>query len=62
MQFYNVKKREKVEIPNDQLKKKIYESKGRKRYAVRAVDDDGTNLTRFVNEKTYNELDVSAED
>ncbi len=62
MQFYNVKKREKVEIPEDQLKKKVYDSKGRKRYAVRAVDDDGTNLTRFVSKDDYDELDVPVED
>lgn len=61
MQFYNVKKREKVEIPDDQMKKTVYESRGRKRYAVRAVDDDGTNLTRFVNKETYDELDVPEE-
>ncbi len=62
MQFYNVKKRGKVDILEDQLKKKVYDSKGRKRYAVRAVDDDGTNLTRFVSKDDYDALDVPEED
>jgi len=42
MQFYNVKKREKVEVSDDQVKKTTYNVKGGQvRYAVRAVDDDG---------------------
>ena len=62
MQFYNVKKREKVEISDDQLKKTVYTGKsGQKRYAVRAVDDDGTNLTRFVSKDDYDALDAPEE-
>lgn len=62
MQFYNVKKREKVEISEYQLKKVIYKGKGGQvRYAARAVDNDGTNLTRFVSKDGYDALDVPEE-
>lgn len=62
MQFYNVKKRESVEIPDDQVKKTTYAGRGGQvRYAVRAVDDDGTNLTKFVSKETYDSLDVPSE-
>lgn len=60
IKFYNVKKRESVEIAEKDCKKVVYERKTSKgtqeRYAVRAQDDDGTNLTKFVNKATYDEL------
>ncbi|RJO61939.1 hypothetical protein C4544_01515 [candidate division WS5 bacterium] len=62
MQFYNVKKREKVEVDEEKLKKTTYKGKGGQvRYAVRAVDDDGTNLTRFVSKDDWDGLDVPEE-
>lgn len=62
MQFYNVKKREKVEVGEEKLKKTTYQGKGGQvRYAVRAVDDDGTNLTRFVSKDDWDALDVPEE-
>ena len=58
--FYNVKKRESVEIDEKDCKKVVYKretSKGtQERYAIRAQDDDGTNLTKFVNKETYDKL------
>ena len=60
MQFYNVKKRAKVEVAEAKCTKVVYErktSKGiQKRYAVRAKDDDGTNLTKFVAKDAYDKL------
>lgn len=56
--FYNVKKRAKVEIADTDVKKKRYPGRGGERYAIRAVDDDGTNLTKFVSKETYDSLDV----
>ena len=60
MKFYNVKKRKKVEVPDSQCRKVVYKrrtSKGtQERYAVRAKDNDGTNLTKFVNKATFNKL------
>ena len=65
MKFYNVKKRESVEIAESSCKKKIYTretSKGtQERYAVRAVDDDGTNLTKFLKKADYDKLNCPAE-
>ena len=64
IKFYNVKKRESVEIEESDCKKVVYEretAKGvQKRYAVRAQDDDGTNLTKFVNKETYDNLSCPA--
>lgn len=65
MKFYNVKKRESVEIAEADCKKVVYKRKTSKgvqeRYAVRAKDDDGTNLTKFVNKATYDKLTCPAE-
>lgn len=62
MQFYNVKKRQNVEIPDDKVRKTVY-GKGtdRERYAARATDDDGTNLTKFVSKDTFDNLDAPEE-
>ena len=64
IKFYNVKKRESVEIEEADCKKVIYTretSKGtQERYAVRAQDDDGTNLTKFVSKENYDKLTCPA--
>ncbi|HBM16961.1 MAG TPA: hypothetical protein DD381_11540 [Lentisphaeria bacterium] len=55
--FYNVKKRESVTIDEGKCTKVIYSKtvagKVQERYAVRAKDDDGTNLTRFMSKKDF---------
>jgi len=55
--FYNVKKRESVTIDEGKCTKVIYKKKvagkTQERYAVRAKDDDGTNLTRFMSKKDF---------
>ena len=65
MKFYNVKKRESVEIPESACKKVVYKretSKGvQERYAVRAKDDDGTNLTKFLKKADFDKLSCPAE-
>ncbi|HJO94586.1 MAG TPA: hypothetical protein QF753_14400 [Victivallales bacterium] len=57
VKFYNVKKRESVNICESQCHKVVYRketSKGvQERYALRAKDDDGTNLTKFINKQTF---------
>lgn len=60
IQFYDVKARAKVDVPVSDVKRKKYvrETKNgstQVRYAVRA-NYNGTNLTKFVSEATYNEL------
>lgn len=62
MEFYNVKKREKVQVADTEVKKTTYEGKGGSvRYAVRAVDDDGTTLTKFISKDVFDSLDVPEE-
>tara|TARA_A100001015_G_scaffold55666_1_gene61157 strand:+ start:1483 stop:1671 length:189 start_codon:yes stop_codon:yes gene_type:complete len=60
IEFYNVKKREKVQIDESAIQKVEYEretSKGKQiRYALKAKDDDGTNLTKFCSKETYDQL------
>ncbi|GIW60866.1 MAG: hypothetical protein KatS3mg087_1932 [Patescibacteria group bacterium] len=65
MQFYNVKTRSFVDVPDSKLKKKQYVRKTSKgdqiRFAVRATLDDGTSLTKFVNKEVYENLNVPVE-
>jgi hypothetical protein len=65
VKFYNVKKRESVEIPENQCKKKIYKkTKGggpKESYALRAVDNDGTNLTKFIKKADFDALNIPQE-
>jgi hypothetical protein len=60
IKFYNVKKRASVEVDEGNCYKVVYKketSKGvQERYAVRAKDDDGTNLTKFINKETFGTL------
>ena len=53
MKFYNVKKRQSVFVPDAKCTKVSYESNGRTVYAMKAVDDDGTHLTIFVNKAAW---------
>jgi hypothetical protein len=65
VEFYNVKTRQKVSIPEGQIKKVIYRDKdnpnARPRYALRA-QQDGTNLTKFVNQETFESMPGAAEE
>jgi hypothetical protein len=65
MKFYNVKKRASVEIPESGCKKVVYKretSKGvQERYAVRAKDDDGTSLTKFLKKADFDKLSCPVE-
>lgn len=60
MKFYNVKKRKSVEVKEADCCKVIYKRKTSKgvqeRYAVRAQDNDGTNLTKFIDKATFEKL------
>ena len=66
MEFYSVKHRRKVEVPNSEIKKKVFEVKGKggnmmTRYAVVAstvVDGSKVNLTKFVSKDAYDALSV----
>ena len=61
IEFYNVRKKEKVQISEDQVEKKEYKrtlksGKESTRYAFSAVDDDGTKLTKFCSKADYDSL------
>ena len=62
IEFYNVKKRKKVQINESEIKKVEYKRETTKgvqvRYAFRAQDDDGTNLTKFVSKADYDKVDA----
>ena len=63
IKFYNVKKRESVEIEESECYKVIYkkstkDGKIQERYAIRGVDE-GTNLTKFINKDTFDKLKCS---
>ena len=61
IEFYNVKKRKKVKIDEKSVQKIKYLRKTTKgeeqvRYAVKAVDDDKTNLTKFLSKADWEKL------
>jgi hypothetical protein len=63
IEFYNVKKRKKVKIEESNVTKVTYERKTSSgdvqiRYAVKAVDDDGTNLTKFCSKANWDAIDA----
>lgn len=61
IEFYNVKKKEKVLIPEEKVSKKTYEkiTKAGKlsiRYSLKSVDDDGTKLTKFCTKADFDSV------
>tara|TARA_A100001015_G_scaffold265422_1_gene313772 strand:- start:651 stop:839 length:189 start_codon:yes stop_codon:yes gene_type:complete len=60
IEFYNVKKRAKVQIDESKIEKVEYKRETTKgtqiRYAFKAQDDDGTNLTKFCSKADYDKL------
>lgn len=58
MEFYNVKTKQTVTIPESGLKKRtLVHKNGRQTYAVTA-EDNGTKLVRFVSKQQYDSLQV----
>jgi hypothetical protein len=65
IEFYDVKLREKVQIPESEVKKTTYERPGKDgkinvRYAFRAVNN-GTKLTKFASKEDWDALDAPIE-
>lgn len=64
MEFYSVKHRRKVDVPNSDITKQVIERETKsggtqKRYMLQAltnVEGDQVKLTKFVNEATYNSV------
>ncbi len=62
MDFYDVKTRKKVSIPDADLKKVKYTQKnGQVRYALRAYTKDGRKLTKFCSKETWDKMKVPEE-
>jgi hypothetical protein len=64
-EFYDVKLREKVSIPDSEVRKTTYERPGKDgktsvRYALRA-QNKGTKLTKFVSRSDWDALAVPVE-
>jgi hypothetical protein len=62
IQFYNVKKKEKVQVDPSKVEKKVYtrttkNGKISERYAFSAVDEDGTKMTKFCSKADYDKLE-----
>ena len=65
IQFYDVKSRQKVSIPESDIRKTKFErttkdGSTQTRYALRAVHD-GTNLTKFCSQADWEALNVPEE-
>jgi hypothetical protein len=64
MEFYSVKHREKIEVPDKDIKKRTFnsgEGQGRVRYAAVAEvthKGDKVKLTKFINKATFDGLKV----
>tara|TARA_B100001113_G_C21029750_1_gene587449 strand:+ start:158 stop:349 length:192 start_codon:yes stop_codon:yes gene_type:complete len=61
IEFYNVKKRKKVSIDESNVEKVKYDrtlkdGSVQTRYAFKAVDDDGTNLTKFCSKSDWDNI------
>ena len=62
IQFYNVRKKEKVQVDPSKVEKKVYtrttkNGKISERYAFAAVDEDGTKMTKFCSKADYDQLE-----
>ncbi|MDP9228590.1 MAG: hypothetical protein M3M99_05990 [Actinomycetota bacterium] len=65
IEFYDVKKREKVQVPESAVKKVKYERETKSgktsvRYGFKA-EYDGSRMTKFVSEDTWKALDAPEE-
>ena len=58
MEFYNVKTRQRVDIPESGLRKRtLVQKSGRRTYAVTG-EENGTKLVRFVSKQQYDALQM----
>ena len=58
MEFYNLKTRQKVDLPESGLRKRtLVQKNGKHTYAVTG-EDNGTKLVKFVSKQQYDALQV----
>jgi hypothetical protein len=65
IEFYDVRKREKVQVPESAVRKVTYERETKSgktsvRYALRA-EHEGTKLNKFVSQSDWEALDAPTE-
>jgi hypothetical protein len=60
IEFYNVRTRAKVQVPESEVRKVVYQTKGGTRYGFRGTHD-GVTLTKFISKATYDASSVAAE-
>lgn len=61
IEFYNVKKKVKVQVSPEKVGKKIYKrelksGKISERYGFAAIDDDGTKMAKFCSKADFDSL------
>ena len=61
IEFYNVKKKNKVMVCESKVTKHAYEKTTKTgklsvRYALKGVDEDGTKLTKFCSKSDYDKI------
>ncbi len=57
IEFYDVKIRQKVSLPEKDVVKTTFTTKnGQKRYGLRGKTTDGRSLTKFVSQKDWEKL------
>jgi hypothetical protein len=62
VEFYDVKLKKKVSIPEGDVRKTTFTTKnGQVRYGLRAKTSDGRNLTKFVSKGDWDKLNVPVE-
>ena len=59
VEFYDVKERKKVQIPEDRVRKVTFTTKnGGTRYGLKATTSDNRNLTKFVSKADWEKMKV----
>lgn len=62
VEFYDVKLKKKVSVPEAQVKKVTFKTnKGQTRYGLRGKTSDGRNLTKFISKADWDKLNVPVE-
>ncbi len=65
VKFYNINKRERIEVPESKVIKKVKyiipsngKFKNKYRFSICAVDDDGTEMVKNCSEEEWSKFDV----
>lgn len=58
VEFYDLKLKKKVEIPEERIRKVKTEGKSGVRYTLKATTEDGRKLNKFVKKDLWDSLNV----